>query len=608
MPTSTRQESRHAAFAINPRGHAAIAACEIILAIIIASVLIAAPGAAAQQTIAEEPPASNAAAGDVHSEYQSKYGNDLTADATMRGYPAWTSAEHLWRLDGFSLSNFDGVSLELGPSVVAFGVHGRDVLWAAVIPDEPGVLAASALNEQEAVDRVWLRFHPSRVYELFPPSIVQGPAKQPLTDLEADRKRIQAERLAVHNMRGSFHVGGRPAVPAETMIVLDMRSIEPKRTRRFFVLDQQRGVAMYHAAFEDQVLRPDEPVATDEALRAFDHVWSAFDQQYAMFSLRPHVDWDELRTRYRPRMASVRTVYEAAAVLAGMLETLGDRHVSVTVGDSYVVRSLPPVRMNGNWSVVNSKLPNLERVGGQLAWGRTEDGIGYIALLGLSDSGMAVAFDAVLDRLSETWGLVIDLRFNGGGDEVLGQQIAGRFCSEDHVYSYSRYRNGPARDDLTRPSPRSFSPRGPWQFQSPVIVLQGPQTMSSAESLLLMFDQCPQATRLGATTAGSSGNPQIIDTGIGVRVSLPRWIDLKPDQTPLEGAGVQPDAPVDVTPEQFERGEDPVLDAAFERLRSIPVGQRQPGHRRPGATANGASAPTADQNDDLAGDADEVEE
>jgi C-terminal processing protease CtpA/Prc len=132
--------------------------------------------------------------------------------------------------------------------------------------------------------------------------------------------------------------------------------------------------------------------------------------------------------------------------------------------------------------------------------------------------------------------------------------------------------------------------------------------MSSAESLLLMFDQCPQATRLGATTAGSSGNPQIIDTGIGVRVSLPRWIDLKPDQTPLEGAGVQPDAPVDVTPEQFERGEDPVLDAAFERLRSIPVGQRQPGHRRPGATANGASTPNADQNDDLAGDADEVEE
>lgn len=521
--------------------------------------------------------------------YADRYRADLPVGTSTRGYAAWTAPEHLWRLDRFLLTGYDGVSLELGPSVVAFGVQGRDVLWAAVIPDEPGQLSAPALEDPELVDRVWLRFHPGRVYDLVPPASVQGLARDFMSDLEVDRRLIEAERLASHNMRGSFHVGGRPAVPAENMLVLDMRSIEPQRIRRFFVLDQQRGAAMYHDAFENQVLPLEQSVATEDALQAFDQVWSAFDQQYAMFSIRPNVDWSALRESYRARMGNVRTVYEAAAVLASMLEKLNDQHATVMVDDAYVARSLRPIRMNGSWPVVNAMLPSLERAGRQLAWGRTEDGIGYIALLGLSDGGMPVAFDAVLDRLSDAWGLVIDLRFNGGGNEVLGQQIAGRFCAEDHVYSYSRYRNGPNHDDLTSPTPRTFSPRGAWQFEAPVIVLQGPQTMSSAESLLLMFDQCPQVTRLGAVSAGSSGNPRVIETNIGVRVTLPRWLDLKPDQSPLEGEGVEPDVPVDAPLEQLDQGTDPVLQAALDRLRSIDAEDRRPG-RRPAENGRGGDA------------------
>ena len=77
-------------------------------------------------------------------------------------------------------------------------------------------------------------------------------------------------------------------------------------------------------------------------------------------------------------------------------------------------------------------------------------------------------FDQVLDSLGDTWGLVIDLRFNGGGDELLARDIAGRFVDQQRVYSMNQYRSGPAHTDLGPKLERAFTPRGPWRYASPV--------------------------------------------------------------------------------------------------------------------------------------------
>ena len=40
------------------------------------------------------------------------------------------------------------------------------------------------------------------------------------------------------------------------------------------------------------------------AVAAFDKVWEAFDREYAMFAIKPNVNWAKLRTIYRPRAAA----------------------------------------------------------------------------------------------------------------------------------------------------------------------------------------------------------------------------------------------------------------------------------------------------------------
>ena len=126
---------------------------------------------------------------------------------------------------------------------------------------------------------------------------------------------------------------------------------------------------------------------------------------------------------------------------------------------------------------------------------------------------------------------------------------------------------------------RTIEPRGPWRFESPVVLLQGQVTFSSAESMALMFAQCPQVTTMGDRTGGSSGNPRTIELEGGILVNLPRWNDMDPAGNPIENVGVSPEVKVEAKPEEFTAVKDPVLDAALELLRKIPDAERKPGKR-----------------------------
>jgi C-terminal processing protease CtpA/Prc len=181
-------------------------------------------------------------------------------------------------------------------------------------------------------------------------------------------------------------------------------------------------------------------------------------------------------------------------------------------------------------------------------------------------------------RMGETWALIVDLRFNGGGGEDLAQAIAGRFTDERRVYSTSQYRDGPKPDNLGQRIERVFEPRGPWRYAAPVVLLQGRKTLSSAESMALMFAQCPQVTTLGDSTGGSSGNPRSIQLECGITVNQPRWLDRDPEGNPIEHVGVAPEVRIEAAPEAFDDTRDPVLEAALARLRKTPKGKREPAH------------------------------
>ena len=264
-------------------------------------------------------------------------------------------------------------------------------------------------------------------------------------------------------------------------------------------------------------------------------------------------------------------------MIADLLAHLEDLHVWVKAGDDWLPGYARDRPLNANWNASHSLANATQKGGDNLMWGRTDDGIGYLNVTGLNDAELPQHFDSALEQLSDTWGLVIDLRFNGGGGENLARDIAARFVDEERIYSLNQYRDGPAHDDLGQRLERRFAPRGPWRYEAPVVALIGQRTLSSAESMALMLAQCPQVTTLGDRTGGSSANPRRLELACGIVVNVPRWLDMDPEGNPIEHVGIAPDVALETDPDAFSDTEDPVLSAAFTRLRKIPKRDRRPG-------------------------------
>jgi C-terminal processing protease CtpA/Prc len=83
---------------------------------------------------------------------------------------------------------------------------------------------------------------------------------------------------------------------------------------------------------------------------------------------------------------------------------------------------------------------------------------------------------------------------------------------------------------------------------------------------------------MGDRTAGSSGNPRLLNLPGRITVRMPRWIDMDPEGNPIEHVGVAPDVPVETKWGDFGSA-DPVLEAALSKLREIPEKERKPGKR-----------------------------
>jgi hypothetical protein len=508
-----------------------------------------------------------------------RYPATLEYSEQSEGY-SWTcTAQDIWRLKEFRYALGDEFSIRLGPAQVIFGCHGTNVVWAVVIPDQPGEIVAAKAGQGEHITSIWLRFHPARVGELFPAAGVLGPG-----DAAA---RPLALRVAAHKMHGCWQANNQPTIPQRKTINLDIDTREGQR-RFYYSADTESGKVNYVDAFRTRPVPAVKPLDSQAALTAFDKVWQAFDREYAMFAIKPQVDWAQLRTVYRPRAAAAKTNQELATIIGEMLDHLEDLHVYVQVDGTYVPGYRRDRPLNANPAAWASLIGSIASTHDDLDWGRTRDGIGYLNIDKLTDDTLPQAFDEVLGQMADTKGLILDLRFNGGGNELLGCQITGRLLDRSRVYSQSQFRNGPKHSDLGPKNTRVCRPDGPWHYVGPVVVLQGQRTMSSAESFALALAQCPQVTTLGDRTAGSSGNPRRLDAGAGIVVNLPRWIDMDPQGKPIDVVGVAPRVKIDAQPKDFSGTHDPVLTAALERLRTRPKAAAPPGgvlQHRPGVPA-----------------------
>ncbi len=299
----------------------------------------------------------------------------------------------------------------------------------------------------------------------------------------------------------------------------------------------------------------------------FDVFWKEFDRHYSFFDLK-QIDWDSVYALHRPGVTATTTDRELHQILAAITLSLEDTHTGLysplgnvwytETGDSPLNDGLD---LSGYLSdVINSKALNHAMI--------TDQNIGYIKIPSFSGSLGQSAFgeiDHVLEKFTETDGIIIDVRSNGGGSDTNSKLIAGRFTTEKRAYRQIKWRNGPDHTDFTDWIIDHFNPGGE-PYLKPVVVLTNRKCFSTTEDFVLAMNVLPQVTIIGDTTGGGSGNPIFRELPNGWGFQLSNWISSRLDGFIYESTGLPPDVPVWITEQDSIAGTDTILESGIEYI------------------------------------------
>jgi hypothetical protein len=311
---------------------------------------------------------------------------------------------------------------------------------------------------------------------------------------------------------------------------------------------------------------PSPPASGFEA--QFDALWSTFDREYSYF-VHKQIDWNALRSMYRPRAIAAVDQASFIAAIREMLGHLHDLHVIIRDPSGRATPTYDPQTfVNWDRSVWQQYIARANWTQGQVNWGHgVLDGVPYITIGGWgSESIRSADFDVALERFRNAPGLILDVRMNPGGNDSLAFEVAGRFARSSAAFGYVRFRNGPSHGDFGPTNTRTLNPRGSWQYAGTVLLLIGRRCASSNESFIAAMGQLPNVTLVGDRTAGSTGNPGTFPLANGWSYTVSRWIEYTTDNRPIEDIGLTPDVFVPAGPEDFAMSRDPVLDRALKTV------------------------------------------
>jgi carboxyl-terminal processing protease len=217
-----------------------------------------------------------------------------------------------------------------------------------------------------------------------------------------------------------------------------------------------------------------------------------------------------------------------------------------------------------------------------------EDNIGYVRLILFGDKTSEELKEAIQTLSAENpKGLILDLRYNGGGYLRSAVEVASEFIEEGNVVVYEEYSDGTRDSHITI--------KGGLATDIPLVVLVNEGTASASEIVAGALQDYERAPLVGTTTFGKGLVQTMIPLSNNqgqVRVTVARW--LTPLERQIHEVGLEPDysvvvvqqavidegfdieslevAPEDIiilSDEDVIDGKDPQLDKAVEVLKSL---------------------------------------
>lgn len=156
-------------------------------------------------------------------------------------------------------------------------------------------------------------------------------------------------------------------------------------------------------------------------------------------------------------------------------------------------------------------------------------------------------------------GLIVDLRYNGGGYLDTSVEVVSQFIPGGQVVLYEEMGDGSRTTYESR--------RGGLALDIPLVLLVNEGSASASEIFAGAIQDYERGTLVGTTTFGKGSVQNWIplnDNQGAVRVTIARW--LTPNERQINNVGVEPDVIIEITEEDIEAQRDSQLEKAIEIL------------------------------------------
>lgn len=332
---------------------------------------------------------------------------------------------------------------------------------------------------------------------------------------------------------------------------------------------------------------------SNEQIENIDFLCELFDMNYASFEEKT-INWQLICKEYKKKITSNTSDEDLFEIMKEMLKPLNDAHVTLkakNINSSFSasresrimgeLQAIPKKEIKKlfkktiNNTLEKNRFEPIAKIGpkfrGEKLFEYTRnEKIGYLRFY-RSFSTLAVMngislnnqLDKIFDSFEHLDAVIIDIRFNIGGDDEFSKKIAGRFINKPMVGYFKQTRkNG----EFGKLDTIIIPPNGKKPFLKKVVLLTNDRTVSAGDVLALMMSQISTVTIIGEPSNGSYSDLYEKKLPNGWKITLSNQRYLSSDKINYEGKGTPVDILVKNTIHDIEENKDSVLLKALTLL------------------------------------------
>jgi len=376
---------------------------------------------------------------------------------------------------------------------------------------------------------------------------------------------------------------GRPDEERKLVILEHTnKSIKVKNLKDSSIVDMQFMKGYEWAENIDGLSEPE---------KNFEKFWQDFDKNYAFFELR-NVDWKAIYKKFRPLVNEATSDSLLYEYFKQMISPFDDGHTRLDRGREgerpFITAKQPSHRFTKLFSeeerielrkitqetLGKNGCKNIKQsLNGAVSYCKSNDYsyVKFSRFFAMPTEQIESSLDTIINYISDSSYLIIDIRENYGGHDEIAYQFANRFADKKRIGHLVRRRNDKGHESFNDYKVNYLDPSTKQTYTKPIYLLTSSSVFSAAEIFLIAMRSLPHVTVIGNNTKGmlSEMAEYVLFNGWDYQLSSQRIYSS--DTICYEKFGVPPDQKVLHTRQDLVKRIDPLIINALQmyKIRKI---------------------------------------